>query len=277
MNTYLKVAIEAAKKSGKFLKAHLGRAKVLGYKGESVLNLLTDTDRGSEEVIGMLIKKEFPGHRILGEESVINNTSASALRECVNTHSRSARHSGYLWIIDPLDGTTNYAHGLPIFCVSIALQKDDEIILGVIYDPMRDELFYSQKGSGAYLNKKRIYVSKTSRLSSGLLVTGFAYNVRQVTDNNIDNFIKFLFKSRAVRRLGSAALDLAYVACGRFDGFWEIYLQPWDTAAGSLILERAGGRTTDFNGKPFNIFTSKQLLASNGKLHNQMRRVLSGA
>lgn len=262
MDIYLKVAIDAAKRSGEFLKANLGKAKVIGYKGRSYLNLLTNIDTRSEQLIKRIIKKSFPEDEIMAEESFVNTGS-------------KIQKSMRLWIIDPLDGTTNFAHGLPIFCVSIALQKQGEIILGVIYDPMRDELFLAQKDSGAYLNKKRIRVSAASRLSNSLLVTGFAYNLREISNNNIDNFIKFLFKSRAVRRLGSAALDLAYVACGRFDGFWELYLKPWDTAAGALILKEAGGKITDFKGNIFDIFTSIHLLASNGKLHNQMREVIA--
>ena len=179
----------------------------------------------------------------------------------------------YRWVIDPLDGTTNYAHGLPIYSISIALERNDGVVLGVVYDPERGELFQAEKAKGSYLNKKRIRVSKAQNLKKALLVTGFAYDIRKTTQNNMNYFTKFLKKSRALRRLGSAALDLSYVACGRFDGFWEMNLHPWDSAAGSLIVREAGGNLTKFDGSPYSHY-DKEILATNSKIHSQMMRVL---
>jgi len=177
------------------------------------------------------------------------------------------------WIIDPLDGTTNFAHGYPFYCVSIAVEEKGEIVCGAVYDPVREEMFSAARGAGAYRNGERLKVSNVDRLSQALLITGFPYNFRERLDTVIRQFGKFLVASQAVRRGGSAALDLCYVASGRLDGFWELYLQPWDTAAGHVILEEAGGRVTDFKGGPFSIY-NKETLASNGLLHDEMRAVL---
>jgi myo-inositol-1(or 4)-monophosphatase len=172
-----------------------------------------------------------------------------------------------------LDATTNYSHGFPFFCISIALEKNNEIILGVVYDPIREELFTAQRQKGAFLNNKRIAVSRIRNLSRGLVATGFPYRVKE-DRTNLKHFENFIVSSQAVRRAGSAALDLCYVACGRFDGFWEIDLHPWDTAAASLIVEEAKGMVSDFRGKQYSIY-SNNILASNGKIHYQMIKVLN--
>ena len=219
-------------------------------------NLVTDVDRRAEELIIGTIRKAYPDHGFLAEESGGGETPAD-----------------YRWVIDPLDGTTNFTHGLPIFCTSIGLEHRGKLLLGVVYDPNQDELFTAEAGKGAFLNGKRIRVSGTATLTDSLLVTGFPYNIRENPDHAIQHFNNFLTRSRAVRRLGSAALDLCYVACGRFDGFWEVALNPWDMAAGVLIVSEAGGKITDFQGRPSTIY-QKQMLASNGKIHEQMKSIL---
>ncbi|MEO0160897.1 MAG: inositol monophosphatase family protein [candidate division WOR-3 bacterium] len=234
----------------------LSRAKKqIAYKG--VVNLVTQFDKISQRQIVKFLKKEFPDYGILSEENISYHT-----------------HDNIKWLVDPLDGTTNFAHNLPIWAISIALEIEGEIVLGVVYDPTRKELFSSIKGKGAFLNGKRISVSKTRKLDHSLLVTGFPYDIRESKENNLNYFARFCLKSQAVRRLGSAALDLCYTACGRFDGYWEIKLSPWDQAAGSLILKEAGGMITDFRGRPFSIY-GKEVLGSNGYIHTQMLEVLN--
>jgi myo-inositol-1(or 4)-monophosphatase len=261
------IAIRAALKGGEILKEHRGKIKNIGYKDE--VNLVTDVDRISEEAILRLIKGNFPHHAILTEES----------KEFI-PQSKEFK-SSYRWVIDPLDGTTNYAHDFPMYCVSIALEENGEIILGVVYNPNLDELFVAEKGKGAFLStgschtedKHRISVSQTTELSQSLLATGFPYDIRKSKIDNLDHFANFYKKAQAVRRGGSAALDLCYLAMGRFDGFWELKLSPWDTAAGKLMVEEAGGAVTDFSGGPFNIHL-REILASNGRIHQQMMEVL---
>lgn len=254
MSYFKQIAIKAAKQAGLILKKNLSKKRKIAYKG--VVNLVTEMDLLAEEIITSLIKKHFPNHNILAEEKV--NWQGD---------------SPYRWIIDPLDGTTNYAHGFPIFCVSIALEKDKEIILGVVYDPMREELFIAEKGKGARLNGKKIHVSAVSKLSQSLLATGFPYDLRESSKNNFDHFRNFALRVHAVRRAGSAALDLCYVAAGRFDGFWEMKLGPWDFAAGSLIVKEAGGKVSDFAGHPLKL-NSGHVLASNGKIHKEMMAII---
>ncbi len=254
MESFKTLAIRAAKKAGRILQDHLGRVKKVGYKG--AVNLVTEMDLLSEKIIVTEIRKLYPNHSILAEEK---------------THRQ--KDSPFRWIIDPLDGTTNYAHGYPIFCVSIGLEKDGEIILGVVYDPSRNELFVAEKGKGAHLNGRRIHVSPTLNLSQSLLATGFPYDLRESPVNNFDHFQNFSMRVHAVRRTGSAALDLCYVAAGRFDGFWEMKLGPWDMAAGSLVVREAGGKVTDFLGHPIHL-DGKQVLASNGKIHGEMIKTL---
>jgi myo-inositol-1(or 4)-monophosphatase len=262
MERFKKVAIEASLKGGEILNEHKGKVKHIDYKDE--VNLVTEVDKISEENILGIIKNNFPDHAILTEESEGKKSN-----------------SMYKWVIDPLDGTTNYAHGFPMYCVSIALEKNGEIILGVVYNPNLDELFVAEKGKGAFLSKgssnnqdkQRISVSQTTELSRSLLATGFPYDIRGSKIDNLDHFANFYKKAQAVRRGGSAALDLCYLAMGRFDGFWELKLSPWDMAAGKLMVEEAGGKVTDFLGGPFNIYL-KEILASNGKIHQQMIEIL---
>jgi myo-inositol-1(or 4)-monophosphatase len=255
----LNVAIEAAKEAGKFLKFNLGKVKEIKRKIGQETNLVTEIDRQSEKMIIDMIKRHFPQHSYLAEESGVGE-----------------RASEYKWIIDPLDGTTNYTHHFPCFAVSIALEKNGEIILGVVYDPNLDELFTAEKGKGAFVNGKRLAVSKADTLIRSLLVTGFPYNIKDNPDHAIEHFINFLKESQAVRRMGSAAIDLAYVAAGRIDGFWEVALNPWDVAAAALLVSEAGGKVTDFSGNPHNIY-GKPVLASNGIIHEEMMEVLRRA
>jgi myo-inositol-1(or 4)-monophosphatase len=262
MNHFKNIAVDAALKAGKLVLKHSGKIKRIGFKGD--VNLVTDVDRLAEEIIVKTIRSKFPGHGILTEESKEKKTA-----------------SDFKWVIDPLDGTTNYAHGLPVYCISIALEKEGEIILGVVYNPNLDELFVGEKGKGAYIykgrgaskSKQRISVSRESKLGKSLLATGFPYDIRTSKNNNLNHFANFYKRCQAVRRMGAAALDLAYLAMGRFDGFWELKLSPWDMAAGSLLITEAGGKVTDFSGGSFNIYL-KEILATNGKIHQQMVDVL---
>jgi myo-inositol-1(or 4)-monophosphatase len=249
----LNIALEAAKEAGKFLKHNLGKVREINLKSGQERNLVTEIDKKSEELIVCTIRKHFPNHDILAEES----------------GSEHGKKSDYRWIIDPLDGTTNYTHGLPIFCASIGLERKGEIIAGVIYDPNLDELYSAEKGRGAFLNGRRLRVSQTQELKQSLLVTGFPYNVTENPDNCIEHFVNFLVTAQAVRRMGSAAIDLAYVAAGRYDGFWEVNLNPWDMAAGVVLIREAGGKITDFKGNEINIY-GKRIVASNGLIHDEM-------
>ena len=253
----LNFAIQTARDAGAILIDRLGRALQVSNKG--AIDLVTEADLASEKLIIERIKSHYPRHAILAEES-----GATAGVEA---------ESEWKWIIDPLDGTTNYAHGYPCFCVSIALERAGAIEVAVIYDPMRDEMFAAERGQGASLNGRRIRVSTVADLNSAMLCTGFPYNVRERPDFARE-FANFTMAAQAVRRDGSAAIDLAYVACGRFDGFWEDGLNAWDVAAGVLLIAEAGGRVTDFAGGPLDILTPK-VLASNGLVHNAMMRVLA--
>lgn len=255
MDKFRKVAIGAAMESGLFIRKAVGKVHKISYKGR--INIVTDVDRSSEAMIIKRIQAAFPDHSILSEES--------KPRE---------KHSLYRWVIDPLDGTTNFAHGFHFFCVSIALERAGSVILGVVYDPMNDELFVAEKGRGAYLNGRRIHVTKTRILRHSMLATGFTYHIKAARNRNIKNFSRFLIKAQAVRRAGSAALDMCYVACGRFDGFWEMDLHPWDTAAADIIVREAGGKVTRFNGSRYSHY-DKEVLATNSIIHAQMMKVLS--
>ena len=241
------------------LAERLGRS--LRIENKSELDLVTEADLASERLIIDRVKTYYPRHSILAEESGATSPATPEAQD------------EWRWIIDPLDGTTNYAHGYPCFCVSIGLEHLGKLELGVIYDPMRDELFTAERGEGAALNGRRIHISATNNLASALLCTGFPYDVRE-RGEFARHFTNFIMNAQAVRRDGSAALDLSYVACGRFDGFWEEGLRPWDVAAAVLMIEEAGGRVTHYDGSPFDIYTAP-ILASNGLVHEQMMRVLA--
>lgn len=255
MTSYNGFAVSIAQKAGSLLKDRFTEKHEITYKGE--IDIVTEVDRISEEMIVSAIEAAYPHHDILAEESPGTD-----------------KGSAYRWIIDPLDGTTNYAHGFPFFCVSIALEHDGTIIVGVIYDPVADELYEASLEGGAFLNGKKISVSSTTDLSRGLLATGFPYDIRTNPYNNINYFNEMALRSQAIRRAGSAALDLAYVAAGRFDGFWELQLNPWDTAAGWLLVTEAGGLVTDLDGGRYS-FSAQGILSSNGRIHNAMRDVIT--
>lgn len=250
MDDWKSFAVDLALKAGTLLKEKFSQAHEILYKGD--INIVTEADQMSEKLILDEIKRTFPQHGIVSEESEAI-AGSSAMR----------------WIVDPLDGTTNYAHGYPVFCISIALEKDGQVILGVIYDPTRNDLFWAQRGEGAYLNGEKISVSRMPHLSQALLATGFPYDIRDSQENNLDHFNKMAVKAQAIRRAGAAALDLAYLAAGRFDGFWELKLKPWDTAAGCLMVQEAGGMISDLFGGDWHL-DSPHLLASNGRIHQQM-------
>ena len=250
-----RVAVDAARAAGRLLRDELSGVRRIAYKGAPT-NLVTEMDRRAEAEILERLRDAFPDDAILSEEA-----------------GAAGGRSGRRWIVDPLDGTTNYAHGLPLFGVSIALQADGRVVLGIVYDPSRDELFVAERGAGATLNDARIRVSSTASLDESLLVTGFPYNIRQTRDTNLPEYAAFSVRARAVRRLGSAVLDLSYVACGRFDDFWELQLGAWDVAAGSLLVEEAGGLITAIDGRPLDIDTPT-LVASNGLVHQEVLGVL---
>lgn len=239
---------EMAREAGALLLSYFGKVAI-EYKGD--VDLVTAADRSSEELIVSRIRKQWPEHDLVGEEG-----------------SRRETGSDFLWYIDPLDGTTNFAHGYPVFCVSIALEYRKERVAGVVFDPTRDEMFVAEKGAGARLNDQSMQVSKTSRLAESLVATGFPSHKRH-KNPNIHFYHQITLRSHGVRRAGSAALDLCYVACGRYDAFWEFNLNSWDTAAGVLLVQEAGGRVTNFAAGPFSI-DSREVLASNTLLHDEL-------
>jgi myo-inositol-1(or 4)-monophosphatase len=247
------VGIAAASNGGKILRDHYGRLRSVRKKG--TIDLVTDADVQSEAAIIETITKAFPDHAILAEESG-------------DHEGRGGR-----WIIDPLDGTTNFAHGLRQFCVSIAFASDDEILVGIVLAPLLEELFIGIRGQGAALNGTPIAVSSTQTLVDSLLVTGFPYDHHTIFDALMRRFSDCLKATQGVRRLGAAALDLCYVASGRFDGFWEQHLNPWDTAAGYVVASEAGARTTDFSNAPYSIF-EKEILCTNGIIHDELIHLL---
>lgn len=268
----LTFAVRAAYQAGEILRQGYGTSLQVGRKGE--VDLVTEYDLRSEKALVELVQREFPGESILAEEG---GSTAPPI---------SSGGQG-MWLIDPLDGTTNFAHGLPLFSVSIAWARDDEPLVGVVYDPVRHELFHAARGGGAWLGPlgtgvgpaaqqlRRLRVSEETHLGDSLLVTGFPYDIRTNPDNNLDHYAAFALRSRGVRRLGSAALDLAYLATGRFDGYWELRLSPWDLAAGVLLVREAGGTVTRADGGPDLFRPPTSLLATNGKIHEAMLEVLS--
>lgn len=247
---FFNLAVDAAHQAGEIQKRGFGRELQINFKGPK--DLVTDIDHRCEETIFNLIKKAYPTHNIISEEGSLYQAT-----------------SPFRWIIDPLDGTTNYTHAYPCFCVSIALEENSEIVMGVAYNPILDELFSAINGEGAWLNGNMIHVSKTDKLEHALLATGRLTRNQQDISIQFGQFRQLSVKAQGTRRDGSAILDLCYVAMGRFDGFWEFGLKPWDTAAGSIIIKEAGGRITTFTGQPFNPFGS-EVLASNGILHKSI-------
>lgn len=251
--------LESLERSGAILKETISERKVVAHKEE--LSLVTETDRRSEEVIVQNILAHFPDHAVLTEESPERGKSP------------------YRWIIDPLDGTTNFAHTYPVACVSIAFEDHGKITFGGVHDPFRGELFYAERGRGATLNGLPIVVSQNPVLARSLLCTGFPYDRRQNPDQYVAVFKEFMMHVEGVRRTGAAALDISHVACGRFDGFWENKLHSWDVAAASLLVEEAGGKLSDFSGKPLMVSNPKtdwvpQMVASNGFIHEEMIQAL---
>lgn len=267
--SFTAVAINTAAKAGEWIKLKLG-AHASPTAKSTPHDLVTEVDKGSETMIRNLLKTHFPHHSILGEEGVAPGAAASAqaLKEM--------QDEPYLWIVDPIDGTTNFVHGFPFYSVSIALAHRGEVIVGVVYDPSRDELFVAEKGKGVYMKGKRLSVSGESRLSDGLIATGFPADSAQALPVNMKGLAAVAPKARNVRVAGSAALHLAYVAAGRLSGFWEIGLNSWDIAAGALLVQEAGGQVTDTAGLPYTL-TVRHVLATNGAIHEELRQTLSQA
>jgi myo-inositol-1(or 4)-monophosphatase len=252
--TYAAVAAEAVLRAGAIQREKFGTPIVVEQKGE--IDLVTEVDRACETAILDTLRARFPEHDIVSEETVLPRTGA--------------RH---VWYCDPLDGTTNYTHGYPFFCASVALAVDGELVAGAVFDPIKDELFTGERGAGAYRNGTRLRVSSTSNLLRSLLVTGFPYDLRADLEANLRLFNRFMAYARAIRRDGAAALDLCYLAAGRVDGFWEVRLNPWDVMAGCLLIEEAGGRVSRFDGSPIGM-AADEVLATNGPLHPAMLGVL---
>ena len=255
MSDILQIAEVIARQAGVILMEGFGNVRHIQQKG--VIDLVTEFDKRSEEVVLSSIQQKFPDHAILAEESGHNNTV-----------------SEYQWVIDPLDGTTNFAHGIPIFSVSIGLLKNNSPVVGVAYDPFRNEMFSAEKGHGAFLNNHPIHVSSQTDLGHAVISTGFPYDLRTNPRNNLAQFVQFQLRTQAVRHLGSAALDCAWTAMGRLDGYWEFGIKPWDVGAGALIVREAGGCVTSVDGDE-NFLSSESILVSNSLLHEQMQRVLS--
>ncbi|QYJ14780.1 Inositol-1-monophosphatase [Rubrobacter xylanophilus DSM 9941] len=249
------VAVEAARAAGGVLLEGLGRAGEVRYKGE--VDLVTEIDEASERLLKERLLGAFPGYGLLAEES-----------------GQIAGKRDVRWVVDPLDGTVNFAHGLPVFAVSIALQRGREVVLGVVYDPVRDELFAARRGEGATLNGEPMSTSSNSELIRALVATGFPYDRTEMPEA-LELFGRFAARTRGMRRLGSSALDLCYVACGRLDGYYERGIWAWDVAAGALILEEAGGRVTDYRGGTLDL-EGREIVASNGPLHDAMLEVTRG-
>ncbi len=249
-------AIETAHQAGAVLRKYYDTGLAVNRKGE--IDLVTEADLESERLILEAIRETFPDHSVLAEESGLHGREAAPL-----------------WIVDPLDGTTNFAHNFPHFCVSIALHVDGAAVVGVIYDPLREETFWACRGEGAYLNDRPMHVTAVSRLVDAVLATGFSYRRSTVVDNNIAEFTRVIRRIQGIRRAGSAALDLAYVAAGRLDGYWEYYMKPWDIAAGALMVEEAGGVITQIDGRPWTPW-SHSTLAAGPSLHPRLLVALTG-
>jgi len=260
---YAQVAEEVAREAGGLLREFYHRGVRTEYKGD--VDLVTEADRASEKLIVSRLHEALPEHGVYGEEGT-----------------RQGLEREFRWYVDPLDGTTNFAHGFPVFCVVLGCERrapglradeDGEMVAGVIYDPLRDEMFSAWRGGGAWMNGERRHVSKATLLQESLVGTGFPSHKRHVSPN-IHFYQQFTLRSHGVRRAGSAALDLAYVACGRLDGFWEFHLNPWDTSAGYLLVEEAGGKITHFDGGKFTL-DSREVLATNGLIHDEMEALFA--
>ncbi len=255
LQPFLDAAVEAARIAGSYQRYRFATSLNIVHKGDK--DLVTEVDKESERLIVEHLRSHFPEHNIVAEEGHYPQSD-----------------SAYRWIIDPVDGTTNYAHGFPWFCVSIGLQHAGEMVAAVIYNPIHDELFTATKGGGTFLNGRRMAVSANVPLKSSLLGTGFPYDCATDPANNFASFIAFQKAARGIRRAGAAALDLAYVAAGRLDGFWELKLKPWDVAAGTLLVLEAGGRVTTFDGSAYDVFNNR-IVASNGLIHEEMIAMLA--
>ena len=252
MNEQLKaVLLEAIQQAGDYIEKHFRTNFAIHHK-TGINNLVTEVDQASEQLIRKIINQYFPDHSIIGEEYPTKNTE-----------------SEYHWIIDPIDGTTNYAHGIPLCCVSIGIMYGENMLMGAVYNPFLKELFFAEKGKGAFLNDQPIHVSENADFRTAFLVTGFPYKAD--AEYIASTFVKLVKKGLPIRRLGSAALDLCWVACGRFDGFWEYNLNAWDIAAGYLIVEEAGGKVSDFQSDSYSVW-DKETLATNGILHESIRK-----
>jgi len=252
---YLDTARPIAQAAGDLLARHFGETRSIELKG--AINLVTEMDRRAEELIVSRLAQAFPDFVVVAEEGSDRDSA-----------------SEFAWYVDPLDGTTNYAHGLPVFCVSLGLWRGDQPICGIVHQPLAQEMFTAVRGNGAYCNDTLLHVTPTPDLGSALLATGFPYDIRDTTIDNIDHFTHFAKRARAIRRMGAAALDLAYTAAGRFDGFWEMKLAPWDLAAAVLLCTEAGAVVTDFRGQPFDLKRG-QAVAANAALHAQMLEVVA--
>ena len=250
---YISTASEIARRAGALLLEYFARGVKTEYKGDGTVDVVTDADRASEKLIVASLRSTFPNHGIVGEEG-----------------SRSQSDGDWLWYVDPLDGTTNFSHGFPVFCVSLGLARNNEMIAGVVFDPTRNELFAAERGRGSTLNGQPIKVSKVATLGESLLGTGFPSKKRHLNPN-IHFYHQLTLKSHGLRRAGSAALDLACVASGRYDGYWEFNLNPWDTSAGVLLVEEAGGKVTYMDGSRFDVAESREVLATNGLIHQELQ------
>ena len=254
MPDYLNTAVEIAKEAGALLAELSTQPLDIGYKRRA--DLVTVADRRSEALIVGRLRERFPDHAIVAEEGGNHRSS-----------------SDYCWYVDPLDGTTNYAHGFPVYCVTLGLAYRGEVVAGVVYDPTRNDLYTAERGAGAYLNNQRLHVSTTESLSESLVATGFPPFATN-HDLNVRFYFQFTELSHGIRRAGSAALDLCWVAAGRFEGFWELKLNPWDKAAGTLMVTEAGGRVSDVRGVPFNLL-GDDVFASNGLVHDEMLQIFA--
>jgi len=255
LSEFTAFARSLATDAARMVKRGFNRPRRIKYKGR--IDPVTEYDLKSEHLITGRIEQRYPHHEILAEEG-----------------SATGQRSEYRWVIDPLDGTVNFAHGFPVYCVSVALEYRGEVVVGAVCDPERDELFWSAKGGNAYLNRHRIKVTNERNLERSLLATGFAYDIGTAKRNNLGLFARMAKKAQGIRRAGSAAIDLCWLACGRIDGFWELKLRPWDTAAATLIVKNAGGRITRVDGRPYSILDN-DLLASNSRIHTAMGEVLT--